>query len=240
MGFIEQVDQLLGEDPERAVSALKRAYQREPASSEANALIRALLWLEQYDKAEEYVEDAIACNGSHIMSFLFNLGGVSRWCAGKPQEAVTWWRKGLKAKMGDSGGTNVWPALHLLTAAAHDPKLVDLDEVMALLRMKADDRRSRTWPGPISWFLMGKATENEILAQQLESYPQYQYSRIWLLHYYGGIVELLKANPSGYVLKMKTTFLAVLNSRRKPEAFCKYIWHDEFFLARHAVSRSAK
>lgn len=211
---------------------LRKEYEQEPGASEIMELGVALLWTQRYLEAWQHFREAVEAYPRSISSF-YGMAGTAKWCVNDLNAAVEQWHEGLNAKYADAGGAGVTCAMLLYVASIVAPKVFSKPEAMGLLSKKSKDPRSRHWPGPLAKFVPGQMTENVLRAQSLGQASQRE-SNSWLIDFYLGIEEL----DHGKVAQYRRSMLKTVETTRETtdhNFFLTCLWHEEFFLARHAV-----
>ena len=217
---------------DKGLQMIKALYLEEPDASHSMELGVALLWLEQYVKAWEHfrsrIDDYPRCGDND-----YGMAGVAQWCLGKPDEAVSQWRLGLKAKYSRTSGLNIRILLLLYFASTKKPELIKIDQVKELMFKKLADIRIKNWPGPILQFLLGKINVEELdgYCKSLDS--QNTVNRFWMSEFYK---NLNKPDQSKH-LSLRECMLKLSDTNKseldEEPSFLGRIWNEEFFLARY-------
>jgi hypothetical protein len=194
----------------------------------------AYLWLGLYQSAWKHFRDASL--NFHIKGDAFyGMAGVAKWCLGKPSEAVSEWRAGLKAKYARAAGLGVRMPLLLYFASIIVPGSCSRDEALQHLRYIVEDPRVATWPGPVAQWVLGLLTEQE-LGKSCRGYNASDSSdRLWLASFYKNLVAHGASRESTFRLKMWELSDTSAPEWENMEAFMDRLWCEEFFLARHEV-----
>lgn len=228
----------------------KQAYARRPYGSEARQLGIAFLWLGRYTEAYEHFRSRIDSD-PRSGDGDYGMAGVAKWCLGKPDEAVSEWRAGAKAKYARTAGLNIILPLLLYFAAVRQPKIFDRHLAETLIREKTGDIRINNWPGPIAKLVIDQISEAEFQnhcrgirpgddtsKNPFLGYNQQQTSNcLWEAEFYRSILAL---SHGGTLSDFKSSMWK-LSDTSQPEwqdernVFTVRIWHEEFFLARHEV-----
>jgi hypothetical protein len=233
-------------EQEQGLQLVQQAYAEEPSPSHAREFGIALVWLGKYDKAWTHFRSVIESSPT-AGDGDYGMAGVAKWCLGKPDEAVSEWQAGLKAKYAGASGLNVMSPLLLFFAAVRQPKVFDLKRAEKLLQDKTKDRRIRNWPAPIVMLLLDKISEAEFdnccrgimsgdtgINPFARHGPQETSNCLWLAEFYKSVLSLQQRELADFQNSMRK-----LSDTSQPEwqdeknVFTVRIWCEEFFLARH-------
>jgi hypothetical protein len=128
---------------------------------------------------------------NHAMTY--ELAGAAKWCLGDRGTAVAQWRAGLKCAYSDGAG-GAKPPLLLYFAAVVDEDLFPRAEAEKLLVARADDPRSRNWPGPIARYIVGRVDAEQLRNECFYNREAEMAMREMTADFYLGVVERLRGN----------------------------------------------
>ena len=235
-------------EQEQGLQLARQAYNEQPYASEAMTLGVALLWLARYADAWEHFHSRIE-TASRAGDNDYGMAGVAKWCLGKPDDAVSEWRAGLKAEYARTSGLGVRMPLLLFFAAIREPRVFDRRSAEKLLRETTADIRIRNWPGPIaSWFSIKSAKPNfKIIVRHTAGdmgrnpftrHKPHEVSNCqWLAEFYRTTLAL----EHGKSISDFKGSMEKLSDTSQPEwqdknVFTVRIWCEEFFLARNEAT----
>jgi hypothetical protein len=153
--------------------------------------------------------------------------GAICWIKGELPEAISWWRKALKCKYGDSA-RNMTPALLLYFAAVRtgDEKLKK--EAVAQIEKKLKTGWSQNWPAPLGRFLIGIEAEDHVEGYW-KDYPQWdEPDERCRFDFYRGVRQLERGDDEAAM----SCFRSAVDQPNQTA------WPTEFVLARHELGES--
>ena len=237
-------------EQEQGLQLARQAYNEQPYASEAMTLGVALLWLARYADAWEHFHSRIE-TASRAGDNDYGMAGVAKWCLGKPDDAVSEWRAGLKAEYARTSGLGVRMPLLLFFAAIREPRVFDRRSAEKLLRETTADIRIRNWPGPIARLVLDQIGEAEFQNHCLGIRPgdmgknpftrhkPHEVSNCqWLAEFYRTTLAL----EHGKSISDFKGSMEKLSDTSQPEwqdeknVFTVRIWCEEFFLARNEAT----
>jgi len=229
-------------EQEQGLRLVRASHAQQPNPSHGMQLGIALLWLRKYAEAQEHflstIETSSVCGDSD-----FGKAGVAMWCCGKPGDAVSQWRAGLKAKYARASGLGVRMPLLLFFAAVRQPSSFDRELAGKILQETILDRRIKNWPGPLARLALGQISDTECdqycrgISPFARYGPQEISNRLWLAALYKSVLPLQQRESSEF-----HNFMRDLSDTSQPEwrdvnhVFTARIWCEEFFLARYEAS----
>lgn len=235
---------------EQGLRLVQQAYAEDPSPSHTREFGIALVWLGKYAEAWTHFRSVIETSKT-AGDGDYGMAGVAKWCLNKPDEAVSEWRAGLKAKYARASGLNVIMPLLLFFAAIRQPKVFDRKLAEKLLREATADIRIRNWPGPIARLVLDQISEAEFQDHCLGIRPgdtgKNPFTRhkphevsncLWLAEFYRTTLAL----EQGKSLSDFKGSMEKLSDTRQPEwqdeknIFTVRIWREEFFLARNEAT----
>lgn len=222
---------LRGGDVEGGLAYLEKAYAREKTTMWATSLGISYLWVARYENAWSHFRTAIETHGMSLALF-YGMAGTARWCMGQSTEAVQCWQEGLRARFADGAGGIHLPML-LLVSSALRPGAFSTQKAEELVRMKAEARRVKNWPGPLGPFILEQVADKtlEELAVWQGSVPP---QRRWLIEFYKLILELRRGNLS--TARFRDAVRPLTDTAgpewSKESDFEGLIRNEEFFIAR--------
>ena len=129
------------DEQEQGFRLVQQFYAEDPLFGSAIMTLGvALLWLERYTEAWEHFH-AVIETAPRVGDVYYGMAGVAKWCLGRPDEAVSEWRAGLKAKYARASGLNVSSPLLLFFAAVREPRVFDRKSAEKLLLKTTKDIR---------------------------------------------------------------------------------------------------
>jgi hypothetical protein len=236
-------------EQELGLRVVQKAYTEQPYASEAMTLGVALLWLGRYAEAWEHFHSVIKTS-PRVGDNDYGMAGVAKWCLGKPDEAVSEWSDGLRAKYARASGLGIRMPLLIFFAAIRQPKVFDRKLAEKLLQGKIADIRIRNWPGPIARLVLDQVSEAEFENHSRGIKPgdtgknpfarhslQETSNCLWLAEFYKSVLMLEHGALSDFKSAMQK-----LADTSEPEwqderhVFTVRIWCEEFFIARYEAA----
>lgn len=234
-------------EQEQGLRLVQQFYAGDPLFGSAIMTLGvALLWLGRYAEAWQHFHSIIQ-KGVRVGDVYYGMAGVAKWCLGKPDEAVSEWRAGLRAEYARSSGLNVSSPLLLFFAAVREPTVCDRKLAERLLLDATKDSRIKNWPAPIVRLVLDQISEAEFdnacrgiepgIANKnpfVRHSPQQTSDCLWLAEFYRSVLALERGTLSDFQDSMRK-----LSDTSQPEwedernVFTVRIWHEEFFLARY-------
>jgi tetratricopeptide (TPR) repeat protein len=237
-------------EQEQGLRLVQQAYTGQPFfASAAMTLGVALLWLGRYAEAWEHFNSVIE-TAPRVGDSYYGMAGVAKWCLGRPDEAVSEWRAGLKAKYARASGLGVRMPLLLFFAAIREPRVFDRRLAEKLLSETTKDIRIGNWPAPIARLVLDQISEAEFdnhcrgikpgITEKnpfVRHSPQETSNCLWLAEFYRSVLVLEQGTLSDFQDSMRK-----LSDTSQPEwqdekyVFTARIWCEEFFLARYEAA----
>jgi tetratricopeptide (TPR) repeat protein len=214
---------------------VQQAYAKQPDPSHSMELGVALLWLRKYASAWEHYRSAIDADPARSGDNDYGMAGVAKWCLGKPDEAVAYWRAGLAANYARVSGLGVIMPLLLFFVSVVKPETVDEDSARKLLLEKTRDLRIRNWPGPIARFVLAEIDDDELQDHCQGADEQETRDREWLAEFYRSLLRRRQMSVSGFKDSMHKLTDTTQPEWQDEAVFLSRIWNEEYFLARHAT-----
>ena len=238
------------DEQEQGLRLVQQAYTGDPFFGSAIMTLGvALLWLGRYAEAWEHFHSVIA-TAPRVSDSYYGMAGVAKWCLGRPDEAVSEWRAGLKAEYAGASGLNVGSPLLLFFAAVREPNVFDRKLAERLLLETTKDRRIKNWPAPIVRLVLDQISEAEFdnACRGIEPgitdknpfvrhSPEQTSDCLWLAEFYRSVLALERGALSEFQDSMRK-----ISDTSQPEwqdernVFTVRIWHEEFFLARYEAT----
>lgn len=231
MGNTSRWTLLQGSQREReaGLQQIQKIYSDEPTPSHAMELGISLLWLQYYPEAFNHFRSRI--EREKISGDMdFGMAGVAKWCQSRPNEAISQWIAGLKAKYARANGLNVRMPLLLFFAATKEPKLIDKAIIMQALKRAVVDPRVKVWPAPIAKLLLDQISLNEFEGYCRGRSETDTKMRHWLYEFYKAVINFEQERSHDFMKLMAA--LASTAGRINEDFFLTQIWNEEFFLAR--------
>ena len=251
MEYISPWPLLRGGKPEQeqGLRLVQQAYAEDPSPSYARTLGIALVWLGKYTEAWTHFRSVIETSPT-AGDGDYGMAGVAKWCLGKPDEAVSEWRAGLKAKYARASGLNVIMPLLLFFAATREPRVFDRNLAEKLLLETTKDRRIGNWPAPIARLVLDQISETEFdnhcrgikpgITDKnpfVRHSPQETSNCLWLAEFYRNVLALEQGALSDFQDSMrKLSDTSQSEWQDEKNVFTVRIWHEEFFLARYEAA----
>lgn len=212
----------------------ERLYSQKPSPSHEMQLGVAYLWLQDYESAYKHFHRTIQKNpkcGDND----YGMAGVSKWCLGRSEEAVSQWRSGLEAKYARATGLGVIMPMLIFFASVLKPEACKKDFAEKLLLKTTKDIRIKNWPGPIAKMLLDQISEKDFQTQCNGNSDSDTQNRRWLSEFYKIVLQYDCNQISASIYKKSMQELA---DTSLPEWSCENtflgrVWHEEFFLARY-------
>jgi hypothetical protein len=160
--------------------------------------VLALLCLHRYREAVSLAQ--LVCDqrrGETQTDFL--MIGLGCWLEGRRAEAVDAWRGATSAKYTDAAGG---VEEHLLTFYAAVRSGNEPLRKKTERRLEAKTKRSRSWPGPLAEFVVGKLTEQELLSR-VSSNPILRIRHICQAEFYIGVMRLARGDEGSFFDSMR-------------------------------------
>lgn len=204
-------DLVKNERYQEAVSLLSEQARSKPSTSVLNNRGMAYLHLGNFDAAfaDFRTADQISstalrteCNGAFC--------GVALWMAGREEEAIVTWRSGVEASLagavgyGDAAGGVTIGNLLMFGAAARDDEEANR-LAMKLLKKRLRTKQSTAWPGPVSRYLLGSLSENDMHAA-VSAVPILKERESCQAQFYVGVHALLTNDLSRFAAAMQQAF----------------------------------
>jgi hypothetical protein len=170
----------------------------------------------------------------------FKFAGAAKWCAGERAAAVVEWKQGIDVDYADMGGGITIP-LHLYFAAAIEPDLMSMNDVVELLQSRLRAKSHDGWPGYLAKLLLEEVTCENAIAQskndvshlwgeerrQAEDSARQQFAFWW------GVKLLAADDAAGFLTAMKNySELSWANFDTNKELIIDKLRSTEFYLAR--------
>jgi hypothetical protein len=237
-------------EQEEGLRLVERMYSQEPNESHRMELGVAYLWLRHYDSAFEHFSAAIH-EDPRTGDNDYGMAGVAKWCLGKPNEAISQWRAGLKAKYARASGLDIRMPLLLFFGAVRQPETFDLKRAEKLLLERTVDTRIGNWPGPIARMMLGQISEAEFqnYCQGVKSgdmgknpflrrSPRETGNCLWLAEFYKSVLALQRSASSDFQNSMRKLSDTSQSEWQDENVFVSRLWHEEFFMARYEAATS--
>ena len=229
-----------------AIQVAQRDYSNDPRNpSLAIRLGVGYLWLRDWETAWKHFCDFTDIYPS-TTDFAYKFAGTAKWCAGERAAAVIEWKQGIDVDYADMGGGITIP-LHLYFAAAVEPDLMSMDEVVELLRSRLQAKPHDGWPGYLAKFLLGEVTCESAVAQSKndvchlwgEERRQAEESAKLQIGFWWGVKLRTEGDVAGFLTAMKNYGeLSCVDFDRNRELLIDKLRSSEFYLARCEVERS--
>jgi lipoprotein NlpI len=163
-------EQLKSGDYLSAVTGFSEEIRTSPATLAYNNRGMAYLHLGDFDAALADFRSADALSSAALNTVCDgSMCGVALWMAGRDREAVATWLAGVEASLagavryGDAaGGLTIANLLLFGGVRAADPNAATT--ATRMLRKRLRTKQSAAWPGPVSRYLLGVASELDMLA----------------------------------------------------------------------------
>jgi hypothetical protein len=251
MEYISPWPLLRGEksEQEQGLRLVQQSYAKNPSASYAMTLGVALLWLGRYAETWEHFHSVIETR-TRVGDSYCGMAGVAKWCLGRPDEAVSEWRAGLKAEYARASGLNVIMPLLLFFAAVREPRVFDRKSAEKLLLKTTTDIRIRNWPAPIARLVLDQIGEAEFQIHCLgiepgitdknpfvRHSPQETGNCLWLAQFYRSVLALQQGPLSDFQDSMRQLSDTTQSEWQDEKyVFTARIWCEEFFLARYEAA----
>lgn len=222
-------------EQEQGLRIVRQWHAQDPSESHIMELGVAYLWLRRYQSAWEHFHGVIQANPRSGDSD-YGMAGVAKWCLGEPNEAVTLWRAGLKAKYARANGLGVRMPMLLFFASVVRPDTCERSSAEQLLLKKTKDIRIKTWPGPIAKMLLGQNNENDLQIQCKGNNDSDTRNRHWLVDFYKIVLQHNQSNISVLKEAMRKLTDTSLPEWSDENIFLTRFWSEEFFLARYEAN----
>jgi hypothetical protein len=123
--------------------------------------------------------------------------GVCSWCKDERQLAVETWRQGLSCKYTDAAGGMEIPLLFVFAGIrlGNEPLI---REGTLRISEKLEGRYAANWPAPIGRYLLGQASETEVVALIETFSPALQARRVPQFDFYRAVTVLQQGCSSEY------------------------------------------
>jgi hypothetical protein len=204
------------------------------------------LWLGDWETAWKHFCDFTALYPS-TTDFAYKFAGTAKWCAGESAAAVTEWKQGIDVDYADMGGGITIP-LHLCFAAAIEPNLMPMDDVVELLQSRLQAKPHDGWPGYLAKLLLGQVTcenaiaqsKNDVIHLRGEERRQAEELAKQQIGFWWGVKLLTDGDATGFVSAMKNYGeLSWADFDTSRELLINKLRSSEFYLARSEAELSS-
>lgn len=239
------IDELRADRIAQVVDYLRKELQsRRLYPSNYYSLGAVYMWSGDYQSAlahfDEQIRAALSTNVPGDSTF--GMAGAAAWCLGDQKLAIEYWRNGTTAAYA-VGGANARTELLLYAASLLSPATFPAELAEQLLITKASHWRVKNWPGPISQYVLGIASEQQVrqkavyrVGDAAEPNPMsWQFDFYKLLATAASAGKEMRALESGLqdLVNVKgSEYLAGLK-------FFYFLRLEEFYLARQQISKSS-
>jgi hypothetical protein len=182
-----------------AVVAFSEEILTSPSQATYNNRGSAYLHLQEYDAALADFRSAEAVSG-HVCAG--EKVGVALWMADREPEAVATWAAGVEASIagqvpyGDAaGGATPGNLLFFGGVRTGDEKAVAL--ARRYLGRLVKTKRSASWPGPVSRYLLGRISEHDLVST-VSGVPILHEREMCQAHFYIGLCSLALGEDSAF------------------------------------------
>jgi len=184
---------------EEACSTADREYSETQSLLALRNKVYALLRLDRNREAAILCDDIIGLDGGNSDSDYISLG-VAQWRDGRRIEAVATWQLASDTKHTDAaGGVDVWLLCYFAAVKLADKTLMNRSE--SKLKSIGKRRSIANWPGAVALFILGKLTEDELLATRSEQ-PLLRARQLCKAEFYIGVMRLISGDLAGYRVHM--------------------------------------
>jgi tetratricopeptide (TPR) repeat protein len=220
-------------DGKQGIEVRTERFLRKPSAAHTLGLGVAYLWTKDYESAWNHFQ-YINRHGLWTSDTFFGMAGAAKWCLDQPEEAIECWRAGLKCDLGDAGGASVGNYLLLFAASILREDLVSQSDAKRLLHEKSNDRRIKSWPGPLVEFCLKNGSfELDLLEARAGIESRRAVARFYksLIDFNNGVLS-----RDEMTARMREIADTSLPQWKEDSSFSGLLRKEEFFVARHEAS----